>query len=312
MANDNELHIVIGTGPLGRAVIKELLVRGKRVRAVNRSGQADLPAAVEVVAGDAGDPASMAEVCKGASVVYGCVGLPYTDWVVGFPPVMDGLIAGAASVGAKLVFGDNLYMYGEVDGPIHENLPNRATTRKGGVRARIAEQLMQAHQDGKVQAVIGRGSDFYGPGVLNSAVGERVMANALNGKAADFVGDPDQPHTYTYIEDFGKALVNLGESDAALGQIWHVPNAETVTSRAFIEQVYAAAGHAPKINALPNWLLSALALFSPIMRELKEMTYEFDAPFIVDDGKYRAAFGDQATPLDEGIKKTLDWYRDNH
>lgn len=312
MGNDNELHVVIGTGPLGQAVIKELLVRGKRVRAVNRSGGADLPTGVEVMAGDASDHASAEAICKGASVVYACVGLPYTGWVAGFPPVMDGLIAGAASAGAKLVYGDNLYMYGPVDGPIHENLPNNAHTRKGRVRAQVAEKLMQAHRDGKVRAAIGRGSDFYGPGVVNSAVGERVMANALRGKAADFIGDPDQPHTYTYIEDFGKALVNLGESEEALEQIWHVPNAETITSRAFIEKVYTAAGHAPKINALPNWLLSLLALFVPMMRELKEMTYEFDEPFIVADSKYRAVFGDHATPLEEGIQHTLDWYRTNH
>ena len=310
MVDTNELHVVIGTGPLGQAVIRALLARGKRVRAVNRSWKADLPEAVEVVMGDATDPASMVKVCGGASVVYGCVGLPYTDWVDGFPPVMDGLIAGAAAAGAKLVFGDNLYNYGRVDGPIHEDLPNKAHTRKGRVRAQIVETLMQAHRDGKVRAVIGRGSDFYGPGVTNSAVGERVMANALNGKAADFVGDPDQPHSYTYIDDFGKALVNLGESDAALGQIWHVPNAEIITSRAFIEQVYAQTGYPPKLNVMPNWLLSLLALFSPMMRELKEMTYEFEEPFSVDDSKYTTAFSDHhAMPIEAGIRLTLDWYR---
>jgi nucleoside-diphosphate-sugar epimerase len=311
MVNTNELHVVIGTGPLGQAVIRELLARGKRVRAVNRSGQADLPDAVEIVTGDATDPASMTAVCEGASVVYGCVGLPYPDWVAGFPPVMDGLIAGAAAAGARLVFGDNLYNYGQVDGPIHENLPDNAHTRKGRVRAQIAETLLGAHRDGKVQAVIGRGSDFYGPGVTNSAVGKRVMANALDGKAADFIGDPDQPHTYTYIDDFGKALVNLGESEAALGQVWHVPNAKAVTSREFIEQVYAQAGNTPKLSVLPNGMLSLLALFSPMMREVKEMTYEFNEPFVVDNGKYTAAFGDHATPLKEGIKETLAWYR-NH
>ncbi|MBN2500435.1 MAG: NAD-dependent epimerase/dehydratase family protein [Anaerolineales bacterium] len=310
MENAQEQHVVIGTGPLGQAVIRELLARGKQVRAVNRHGQADLPNAVEVVAGNATDAASMANVCAGATVVYGCVGLPYTDWVEGFPPVMDGLIAGAASAEAKLVFGDNLYAYGRVNDSIHEGLPNQAHTRKGRVRAQIAETLLQAHRDGKVRTVIGRGSDFYGPGVTNSAVGERVMTNALAGKAADFIGDLDQPHTYTYIDDFGKALVNLGESEAALGQIWHVPNAKTITSRAFIKQVYAQAGNPPKVNVLPNWLLSLLALFSPMMRELKEMTYEFDEPFIVDDSKYTAAFGDHpATPVEEGIRHTLEWYR---
>lgn len=311
MSINSELQVVFGTGPLGLAVMRELVARGKPVRMVNRRGQAKVPAGVAVVQADASDVDSASQACKEASVVYNCINVEITKWAELWPPVMDGVIAGAAFANAKLVFGDNLYMYGPVSEPMTEDLPYAATTRKGRVRAQIATTLMEAHAVGKVRAAIGRGSDFYGPGALVTAAGERVFPQALSGKAASLLGSLDRPHTYTYIEDFGRGLVTLGERDEALGEVWHIPNAETLTTRQFLELVFEEAGTTFKVRVMPKLMHSVLALFVPALREMKELLYEFEETFIVDHGKFERAFGANTTPHREAIRQTLDWFRQN-
>lgn len=310
MATQQDLHVIFGTGPVGRAVMSELLARGRRVRMVNRSGRAELPAGVEIVAGDASDPGVTRAICQGAAVVYNCTNPPYTAWPTLFPPLQQGVLAGAIAAGAKLVAIENVYMYGPTAGrPLTEDLPYAATTRKGRTRARMAEELLEAHASGRVRVAIGRASDFFGPGVRDSAAGERVFARAVLGKPAQILGDADLPHSYAYMPDVGKGLVILGERDEALGQAWHLPSAPAITTRAFIELAFAEAGHAPRIQALPSWLVRALGLGMPMMRELAEMLYEFEEPFIVDHQRFAQAFGDHTTPLPEAIRATIDWYR---
>ncbi len=311
MSVNSELQVVFGTGPLGLAVMRELVARGKPVRMVNRRGQAKVPDGVAVVQADASDADSARQACKEASVVYNCINVEITKWAELWPPVMDGVIAGAAFANAKLVFSDNLYMYGPVSGPMTEDLPYAATTRKGRVRAQVATTLMEAHASGKVRAAIGRGSDFYGPGALVTAAGERVFPQALSGKAASVLGSLDMPHTYTYIEDFGRGLVTLGERDEALGEVWHIPNAETLTTRQFLELVFEEAGTSFKVRVLPKLMHSVLALFVPALREMKELLYEFEETFMVDHGKFERAFGANPTPHREAIRQTLDWFRQN-
>src|ERR671918_218512 len=215
MNDQRSLHVVLGTGPLGLAVGRHLAKRGDRVRAVNRSGQADLPPEVAVVAGNVAEASEVSRVCLGATVVYHCANPPYARWPQLHPPLMQAVIEGAASAGAKLIFGDNLYAYGPVDGPVREGLPYRAPGPNGRTRARIAEALMAAHQAGRVRASIGSGSDFFGPYAHDSKVGDRVFARAVAGKPAQVLGDPDLPHTVTYIDDFARALVTLGEREEA-------------------------------------------------------------------------------------------------
>jgi nucleoside-diphosphate-sugar epimerase len=311
--NSSELHVIFGAGPVGRAVMGELVKQGKRVRIVNQSGKlADAPAGVEVVAGDAAQAETTRKLCQGAAVVYNCTNPPYTQWPELFPPLQAGVLAGAASAGAKLVVMENLYMYGPTGGkPMTEDLPYKPTPRKGLTRAKMAEALMAAHKSGEVRVAIGRAADFFGPGALNSAVGDRLFYAALAGKAAQVIGKLDMPHTYTYVPDIGKALVILGEHDTALGQAWHIPSPPTGTTRAFFTQVYQAAGHPPKFQVMPKLMLKGLALFMPVLRELDEMLYEFEEPFIMDHSKFERAFGLKATPLDESIRTTVAWFRAN-
>jgi nucleoside-diphosphate-sugar epimerase len=307
---DNELHVVFGTGPVGLAIMDELVSKGKRVRVVNRSGRADVADDVEVVGGDAADPMFTREVSAGASVVYFALNPPYDKWPELFPPLQEGVLEGAASAGAKLVAVENLYMYGPTGGrPLTEDLPHAPNTRKGKVRARMSRELMEANASGKVRVTIGRASDFFGPRVLASAAGEQVFGRAVEGKSAQVAGDPDQPHTYTYAPDIGRALVVLGERDEALGRAWHLPSPETVTTRRFVEMIFEEVGHPARLQTAPKILLRAMGLFNPPLRETIEMLYEFEEPFIVDHSDFEAAFGMQATPLREAIGETVRWYQ---
>lgn len=310
--NTNELHVIFGTGPIGKAVMGELLKRGKRVRVINRSGKANLPAGVEMMMGDAADSEFTRKASKGAAVVYNCMNPPYTKWPELFPALQAGVLAGASAAGAKLVVMDNLYMYGETHGkPITESLPYAAKTRKGITRAKMAQDLLDAHRRGDVRVAIGRASDYFGPEALDSAAGARLFYPALEGKTFQCLGKPDMPHTYTYMPDIGKGLVILGERDEALGQAWHLPSPETVTTRQFAEMVYAESGHQARIQAAPGLMIRGMGLFIPTMREVAEMLYEFEEPFVVDHSKFAKAFGDHAAPLAEAIRTTLRWFREN-
>jgi nucleoside-diphosphate-sugar epimerase len=294
------------------ATAEALLRRGRSVRMVNRSGQAEAPAGVEVVRADLYDHASVRAVAAGATALYQCAQPGYAEWLEKFPPLQTAIIAGVAAVGAKLIVAENLYMYGQVDGPIREDLPYAAHTRKGRVRAQMAEQVAEAHRSGKLRTAAARGSDFYGPGVLGSTLGERVFLPALAGKAAQATGRLDLPHSYTYIGDFGETLAILGERDDALGRHWHVPNAAPVTQRELIGLIYAELGLAPKMSGVGRTMMALAGIFIPEARETVEMMYEFDRPFVVDSSRCEAAFGQRATPLAEGIRRTVSWYRAHH
>lgn len=311
MATDGGLHVVFGTGPVGMAVADELLRKGRRVRIVNRSGRADVPGNVEVVGGDATDKVFAGEASAGASVVYFALNPPYDRWPELFPPLQAGVMEGAAAAGAKLVAMENLYMYGPTGGkPLTEDLPHAATTRKGEVRARMSRELFAAHESGRVRVTAGRASDFFGPRVTDSAAGETIFGRAVAGKSAQVAGDPDLPHTYSHTPDIGKGLVTLGERDEALGRAWHLPGPETVTTRRFVEMVFGELGRPARLQAAPKLLLRAMGLFDPGMREMIEMLYEFEEPFISDHSAFARAFGDHGTPLKEAVRDTTRWYRE--
>jgi nucleoside-diphosphate-sugar epimerase len=310
MSDNGELHVVFGTGPVGMSVMDALVQRGKRVRMANRSGRASVPEGVEVLGGDAAEPTFTREASEGASVVYFALNPPYDKWAELFPPLQAGVIKGAAAAGAKLIAMENLYMYGLTDGrPLTEDLPYVPNTRKGRVRTRMTRELMEAHTSGRVRVAIGRASDFFGPHVLVSAAGEQVFGRAVEGKSAQLAGDPDQPHTYTYGPDIGRGLVVLGEREEALGQVWHIPSPETLTTRQFVEMIFEEVGKPPRVQVAPKILLRAIGLFNPGIRETIEMLYEFEEPFVVDNSKFEQAFGEHATPLKEAIDDTVRWYR---
>jgi len=308
MASD--LHVVFGTGAIGLTTIEILAARGTPVRAVNRSGQAAVPDGVEVLAGDAMDSAFATKAATGAAVVYQCLNPPYTKWPEMFPRLQAAALQGAAAAGAKYVAMDNLYAYGSTGGaPLTEDLPYAAIGSKGKTRAQMAQGLLEAHQSGKVRVTMGQASDYFGPRALLSAMGERVFYPAIAGKKAQVMGDPDQPHSYSYVPDIANGLVTLADHDEADGAAWHLPNAPAITTREFTDKVYAAAGHEPQIQAMSRVMVSVVGVFNGQVRELKEMLYEFEEPFVVDSSRFESAFGVHATPLDEAIPATVEWFR---
>ena len=306
--SESGIHVVAGLGPVGRAVIDELVGRGLAVRAIARRPVPDLPVEVEVVRADITDIDDARRAMTGASVVYHAASAPYDRWPRLLPPLMSGIVAGATASGARIVYADNLYAYGPVDGPLTEDLPPRATGPNGRVRANLAAELMAAHASGRVRATIGRASDYFGPRGRQSTAGERLFEPAIAGKTAQVLGNPDLAHTFTYLPDFARALVTLGTRDEAFGEIWHVPNAETISTREFATLVFAAAGQPPKVQVLPAALLAVAAVFSPTLRAVREQQYQRTSRWIVDHSKFASAFGVEVTPRDEAIAATLAWF----
>jgi nucleoside-diphosphate-sugar epimerase len=304
-------QVVFGTGQVGKPLVQQLVARGHDVVAVNRGGGGHFPGA-KAVSGDATDPAFTASVCAGAEVVYFCLNaMNYERWAQEFPPLQRGVLAGAASAAARLVVLDNLYAYGPPCGQrLVETMTANPTSAKSATRAAMTEKLLAAHRAGHVEVAIGRASDYFGPGATRSALGDTVFATALTGKTAQVMGDPDQPHTYSYTPDVATGLITLGTDPGTTGQIWHLPVAENRTTRQVIEHVYQSAGHKPKVLAAGVWTLRTIGVFKPQMREYLHTLYQFTDPWIVDDNKFRAAFGDLATPLEEALATTLTWYRD--
>lgn len=305
-------HVILGTGQLGLAIMDELVAAGQPVKLVNRSGrlQETLPQSVFLETADCNHPDEVARVTESAEVVFFCVQPAYHQWPEKFLPLAASIVEGVSRSGAKLVFGDNLYMYGSTAGqPIHEDLPYAAKTRKGRARAKVANMLFDAHRAGKVAVTIGRASDFYGPRVTDSMAGEMLFAAALQGKTVNLVGNLDLPHTLTYIRDFARALVTLSKDEAAYGRAWHVPNAETLTQNQFIKLVEAKIGQPIKVRTAGKLIMRLLGLFNPAAGEVVEMMYEFEEPFVVDYSQFAAVFGTQTTPHEQAILETVAWYR---
>lgn len=276
---------------------------------VNRSGRADAPERVEVVAGDAADPVAARSLCQGAAVLFHCASGPYAHWPETLPPLMAGIIEGAAGAGARLVYADNLYAYGRPSGPLTEDLPYRPVGPNSRVRAQVATTLMNAHASGKVRATIGRASDFYGPNARQSIAGDGVFARALAGRPAQVLGNPDGLHTYTFIDDFARGLITLSEHEEALGRVWHVPSAETITTRRFVEMVFEQIGTPARMRRVPKLAINVLALFNPMMRAVSEVLYQSEYPFVVDHSRFAHAFGSHPTPHKEAIADTVAWFR---
>ena len=304
-------HVVFGaTGAIGGAVVGALVRAGRQVRAVSRGGQA--PDGAQGVAADASDRAQAARAAAGASVIYHCASPPYTQWRELFPTLTGSILGAAETSGAKLVFADNLYAYGPVAGPLREDVLAAARGPKGRVRAEMAAQLLAAHRAGRARVAIGRASDYYGPHGTASTAGETVFGRILAGKKPQWTGRLDQPHTFHYLPDIARGLLVLADRQEADGQVWHLPAAMPLTAQQFFDLIATAAGQPVPVHvsiASPA-LLAVAGIFSPLLREMRETTYQFRAPFVIDASKFQAAFGPlEPTPHRDAVQQTVAWYR---
>lgn len=307
---DGGVHVVFGAGQIGPLVAERLRSKGRRVRVVRKSRQPISVHGVEIVRGDAMDPTFCSAAAGDAEAVYHCINTAYYAkvWEETLPRIQENLVAAAGRAGARLIVLDNLYAYGRTGGrPMDEGTPQQPTSRKGEIRARLHEALMEAAARGDVRVAVGRASDFFGPNAgAGSHLGERFWRGVLAGRPGALLVAPETPHTYHFTRDVAAGLVTLGLDRGADG-LFMLPCEPAVTTRALVEHLAAALGRPIPVKRLPPVLVSALALVVPLLRELKEMQYQWEEPFIVSDAKFRARFGPLSTPLDRAARETVQW-----
>ncbi|MFI7351200.1 SDR family oxidoreductase [Streptomyces sp. NPDC049936] len=301
-------HTVLGSGPAGTALARELARRGHPVRLVDRRGEGPAVEGVERFAADVGTVEGARAAIAGASVVYHCVNVAYHLQVEVMPRVQEAVLAAVEETGARLVVLDTLYPYGETGGAVMtEDSPWQATSRKGRMRAELDERYLAAHRAGRARVVLGRSADFVGPGVLNSSLGAAVFPGALTGKEVVGFGDIDLPHSYTGIADVAAGLATLGERPEGDGRVWHLPTAPAVTTREIHTMIEKRVGR--PLNVV---LLDRPRAFGPFdeqfMAEYEEMFYQHTEPQIVDSGAFERFFAVAPTPLADTLDATVTWY----
>lgn len=305
-----ERILVIGYGPVGAAVVAQ--GGGQSLRVAQRRRPQGLPAGVEFVACDVLNAAAVRAAAEGVAQIVLSVGFAYDRkvWRADWPRAMSNVLAAAEAVGARLVFVDNLYMYGPQTGPLHEDMPLARHGAKPAVRAAITETWMSAHQTGRVRVAAVRASDFYGPGVALSHLGAQGLGALAQGRPAMLVVDPDQPHDFAYVPDIARAVWSLlGAPDGDFGQAWHVPQAPTRTTRQVLALGASEAGVALKLRRVPPSLLPVLGLVTPVLREMAEMRFQWDRPYRVDASKFARRFWSDPTPFEVGVPLTIQSFR---
>ena len=305
----NDLHVVFGAGQVGSRLAGLLRTKGKRVRIVRRSAGA-AGAGIEVVSGDAADAEFCRTATAGAAAVYHCMNPAYDSalWARLVPLWAENLLAASGAVGARLVVLDNLYMYGRPAAPIDEDTPFAPRSTKGEIRARASDTLFSAHERGDARVVVGRASDFYGPGGVGTHFADRFWQPALAGKTARMLLDPDVPHSYNYIPDVATGLATLGlAADDALGRVWMLPVTPATSARELAQHFSEELGREIRVAKTPRAMVKLLGLFMPIVKEIGEMLHQWDGPFLVNDRRFRERFAVEPTPMADAARETVAW-----
>lgn len=302
------LHAMLGAnGVIGRELSLALPASTDRIRQVSRSPRR-VNAGDETFAADLLDPDATARAIAGSDVAYLVAGLKYDTgvWREEWPRVMRNVINGCRRHGARLVFFDNVYAYGRVDGPMTEETPFNPSSRKGEVRARIASTLLEEMGSGDLSAMIVRAADFYGSGATTSLTHAIVFERLKSGGTPFWIGNPKAVHTFTWTPDAGRALAVLGRSPEAYGQTWHLPTSkEPLTGEGFVRLACELAGRPYGLRVAPDWLPRLMGVFVPALRENVEMMYQYQYDYRFDSGKIEAAYGLEATPYRNGIAAVL-------
>ncbi|MFC4125896.1 NAD-dependent epimerase/dehydratase family protein [Nocardia rhizosphaerae] len=299
------LHVVIGAGPVGSATAQLLAARGDDVRLLTRSGSGPERPRITRIPVDAADAAALAPHCAQATAIHQCAGLPYARWAAGFPPLIRAAIGAAEASGAVLLTVGNLYGYGQFDGPVDESRPSRPIAAKGRVRADLWNEALSAHQEGRIRTAEVRGSDYLGAGA-NSTFTAVVLPAVVAGKVAMFPGDPDVPHSWTAVDDVARTLVALADDEAALGRPWHVPTPAPMSVRSLAALTATLAGAPPaRVRRMPSALLWTAGLVNADAREIRELRYQFDRPFVLNSSAATERFGIEPTPTRLALEATL-------
>jgi nucleoside-diphosphate-sugar epimerase len=302
------LHTIFGAGQVGLRLAHELLDRGFRVRLVRR-GPAGAPRPNLVwMSGDVTDQQFADEAARGAAVVYNCVNPPdYGRWHGVLEPLARAVRGAATRAGARLVVLDCLYMVGIPEhSPFDEDTPMRPCSDKGELRAMLVEELFAAHRRGEVEVTTGRASDYFGPDTpLSVLFNPRSLARLRAGKPVEVFGDPNMPHGYSFTPDVARGLVELGLRDEAIGKAYHLPLAWAGSTRELVSRAGALLGLPGRVRPVPNWALTLVGLASPTARAIREMVYQWEHPYVIDDRRFRTTFGVEATPIEDALRAML-------
>jgi len=318
-------HVIFGSGPVGCAAAGLLLNKGFRVRMVNRSARApagaftritpEQAARLEIQSADAMDMAAVRRAAEGATHLYYCVGAVYQDWEKLLPAMHANIVRAAKENDAVFAAAENLYMYARRIPVINEDARVQPPSRKGRLMQRLHDNLVQEGRRHGLRWTAVRASDFYGPLATGQSLfgTERFLGPLSAGKQPLLWGSFDVPHTFTYVEDYGRALVVAALSPEAHGKAWIVPNDRTVTIRALARLFFDAAGFpngkAPRMRRIPRAAFAAAGLFIPLMREVLEVLYQKEEPYVVDGSRFQAVFDFKPTTLEDGVRRTLEWHR---
>jgi nucleoside-diphosphate-sugar epimerase len=304
------IHTIVGAGGImADSLARELTAHQLPVRLVSRHPK-PIPGTTTHPA-DVTDPVQTLDAIRDSTVVYCCVGLPYnySIWRQQWPRIIDNLIAACRQTGAKLLFFDNVYMYGETSGPMTEETPYNPTSRKGDLRARIATQLMSEVRKGNIVAAIARSADFYGPGAYKTSIPNfLVFQRLIKGQRAQWLVNAHVPHSFTYVPDAARALHLLAQDANAWNQVWHLPTAaQPPTGAAFIEKAAAEMQKASQYSVLPKWMIRLGGVFDRTTAELYEMLYQYGSVYIFNSTKFETAYSFQPTPYEQGIREIVQF-----
>ncbi|MCD4849436.1 NAD-dependent epimerase/dehydratase family protein [Arthrobacter sp. AK01] len=304
------MYVVTGAGPVGYAVAEQLARQGHQVRVLTRSGSGPEHPLVERVQADVSDASQLDQAIQGATAVFHCIhGSAYraSAWAAELPQAEQVVMDAAAAAGAVVVFPESLYSYSEPDNVMTEAGPRTATGGKRGVRTALLT-ARKTHAADTVSVVAG---DFFGPRVKMAHAGERMVAPILAGKAVQFIGSTRQPHSFTYVPDLAAAMIAAAQKPKLWNTVLHAPTGAAVTQGDMAAAHASAAGVAvPKVSAVPGWVLRVAGVFSTDMREIAELLYQFERPFVMDSSESQKLLGLEPTPLMEAATATMTWWKE--
>ena len=302
------MQTILGAnGVIGRELSRHLGQYTDRIRQVSRSPRPVNPTD-SLVPADLLDARATADAIAGSSITYLVAGLKYDHkvWQEQWPKVMRHAIDGCRRHGSALVFFDNVYAYGRVEGAMTENTPYNPSSRKGEVRARIATMFMDEVKRGVLQGMIVRSADFYGPGAVLSMTHATVTERLKRKKTPQWIGNPKAVHSFTYTPDAGRTVALLGNTATAYGQVWHaLTSHEPITGEQYVRMACELSGRPYRLQAAPRWMLSLLGMVVPVLRENMEMLYQFEHDYRFDSSKVERTLGLTPTTYRQGIAVTL-------
>jgi nucleoside-diphosphate-sugar epimerase len=300
------MHTILGAGgPVANALTAELINNNETVRLVSRKPVPTTAANVTWQKADLLNYDEILQASIGSKVIYLCAGLVYdiNIWQQQWPVIMQNVINVTKATGARLIFFDNVYMYGLVKGPMTESTPYHPSSKKGEVRVGIANMIMDEVKAGNIRATIARGADFYGTNSMNSFFDSMVLERFAKKLNAQWIGKASTLHSFTYIPDAGKAMYLLGQHPESDNQIWHIPTATPITGKQFIELAASIYKVKPKFFAVNKFLLWAYGLFNKTVMGTVEMYYQYDHDYIFNSSKFEKAFNFKPTSYEDGIRE---------